>query len=215
MLAIDESDVQTERIIVFQNALASGKIDQEKQAKIKLFLQNCVRLLARKTVVNPFAGALQMPSEVKQKRRLNELFQSLVKQITLIHQYQRQIDEKGRIISSKEDIEKAIEIMFDSIVLKVDELDGILREFYEKLKTYVKKQGENYQFSRREIRFEMRISNSRLHRYICELIDLDYLQKVHVGSRGKETYKITYWDSIEKLRRNIKQELNRQLVAIN
>jgi len=215
MLAIDESDTQTEQIIQYQNELSSGEIDQEKQKKIQLFLQNCIRLLAQKRVVNPFAGNLKMPAEVKQKRRLNELFQSLVKQITLIHQYQRQKDEKGRIISNKEDIEKAIEIMFDSIVLKVDELDGILREFYEKLKDYVKKQGENYQFTRREIRFEMRISNSRLHRYIWELIDLDYLQRVHIGSRGKETYKITYWDSIEKLRSNIKQDLNRQLDAIS
>jgi len=40
-----------------------------------------------------------------------------------------------------EDVEIAIDIMFDSIVLKVDELDGSLRQFYEKLKEHIQKTG--------------------------------------------------------------------------
>ena len=40
--------------------------------------------------------------------------------------------------------------MFESIILKVDELDGALRSFYEKLKSYVKKRGNKYEFSRLE-----------------------------------------------------------------
>ena len=50
----------------------------------------------------------------------------------------------------------ANEIMFDAIVLKVDELHGPLRSFYEKLKTYLKKQGgdnaQKMDFRQREIR---------------------------------------------------------------
>ena len=211
MLAIDESEVQTERIITFQNELASGKIDQEKQAKIRLFLQNCIRLLARKSVVNPFAGALQMPSKVKQKRRLNELFQSLVKQITLIHQYQRQTDPKGRLISTKEDIENAIEIMFDSIVLKVDELDGMLRNFYEKLKAFIKEKGQKYEFTQREIRQQFRLSKTGCQNYFYNLLELEYITKSNTGRRNTFFYKIAYWDNMAKLRNQIKTELFGQL----
>jgi DNA primase len=75
-----------------------------------------------------------------------------VKQITLMNQYRRKKVERSEIlteapgnkrevlITEKEDLQVAAEIMFDSIVLKIDELDGSLRLFYEKLKEYVKGQ---------------------------------------------------------------------------
>lgn len=66
------------------------------------------------------------------------MYQSIVKQITIINQYQRKQDNQGRLITEKEDLQIACEILFESIILKVDELDGSLRQFFEKLKSFVK-----------------------------------------------------------------------------
>ena len=86
-------------------------------------------------------------------RRLNELYQCFVKQITLLNQYQREKDAEGRLITQKEDLEIACEILFESIVLKVDDLeDGSLRQFFEKLKNYVLEKGKHYEFTQREVR---------------------------------------------------------------
>jgi hypothetical protein len=85
-------------------------------------------------VINPYADKVNLPEEAHKIRRLNGLYQSFVKQITLLHQYQRKQDAQGRLISEKEDLQAAAEIMFESIVLKVDELDGSLRQFYERLR---------------------------------------------------------------------------------
>jgi hypothetical protein len=64
--------------------------------------------------------------------------------------------------------------MFESILLKVDELDGSLRLFYENLKDYVEATGkdhhETYSFSQREIRQALNISKTQLHRYLRALM---------------------------------------------
>ena len=98
-----------------------------------------VRLLSPQQVVNPYAKSIKLPQTAHKIRRLNELYLSLVKQVTLLHQYQRKRDTQGRLISSITDLQLANEIMFESIILKVDELDGSLRQFFERLKTWLKK----------------------------------------------------------------------------
>ena len=91
------------------------------------------RALKVEEVQNPYATQIQLPENVHKKRRLNEMFQSIIKQITIINQYQRRTNN-GRIVTQIEDIENAVEILFESIILKIDELDGSLRQFFEKLK---------------------------------------------------------------------------------
>src|SRR5690606_18196843 len=124
LVAVDESAAQTERVLQYQNRKAAGKLQEEEEKNIKRFIQNLVRILAPLKVINPYADQLQLPKEAHKIRRLNELFQSFVKQVTLVNQYQRKQDEKGRLIAEIRDLEQAIEIMFESIVLEVDELDG-------------------------------------------------------------------------------------------
>ncbi|MCP4438920.1 MAG: hypothetical protein GY810_08240, partial [Aureispira sp.] len=121
LIAVDESEEQTQRIIKYQNQKAIGKIEEDTEKEAKLFIQNCVKLLKPYKVINPYADKIELPREAHKIRRLNELFQSFIRQLTLINQYQRKRDSQGRLITAKEDIEVAIEIMFDSIVLKVDE----------------------------------------------------------------------------------------------
>lgn len=211
LVAVDESQQQTLRIIKEQNRAAAGHVDRNRSKEIKAFLQNCIRLLQSYEVINPYADQIDLPKEAHKIRRLNSLFQCYVRQITLINQYQRKKDSKGRLISDKEDIREAIKIMFESILLKVDELDGSLRGFYDRLKDYVKNKGDEYEFSQREIRQEFRVSKSQMQRYINQLLDLEYLTKAYVSSRNTHHYKIAYWDNMKALRDRISRNLNEQL----
>ncbi|BDD05642.1 toprim domain-containing protein [Aureibacter tunicatorum] len=211
IVAVDESHEQTLRIIQYQNNKSAGIINRQKEQEIRVFLRHCMRLLKPYDVVNRFANQIELPREAHKIRRLNDLFQSYVRQITLLNQYQRQKDDQGRLLTAKEDLQTAIEIMFDSIILKVDELDGSLRDFYEKLKEYVLNKGKDYEFEQREIRQKFRISKSQMQRHFINLMELEYITKSNIGIRNTYRYKISYWDNMELVKDKIKGNLYKQL----
>lgn len=210
VIAVDESKEQTKRVIHYQNNVAAGIVDKKKEKDIREFIQNCMRLLRPYEVVNPFANRITLPEDAHKIRRLNELYQCLVKQITLLNQYQRKQDEQGRLISTKEDLQAACEIMFESILLKVDELDGSLRQFYEKLKHYIKAKGSEYEFNRFEVMQATGIKKTQQHFYISKLVSLEYIQQYGFANRGFK-YKIVHWDNQEAVRAKIKDSLQNQL----
>ena len=222
VIAVDESSEQTHRIIHYQNRRAACGIDTDQEAKLKSFVQNCIRLLKPLQVINPYATKLNLPPEAFKVRRLNSNFQAFIRQITLLNQYQRKKDEKGRLITELEDIRTAVDIMFDSIILKIDELDGSLRLFYERLKSYIIEKAEQNQekpslqdFTQREIRHSLRISKTSLQRYINDLVTLEYIQQSSGHQNRGYKYKVTYWDDIGKLRAEIKDYLYRQIERMN
>lgn len=222
LIATDESDEQTERIIKHQNKKFAGKINHEEQKNSQKFLQNCMRVLQSYDVINPFAEKITLPKEAHKIRRLNQLYQVFVKQITVLHQYQRNKDKQGRLITEKQDLELACQIMFDSILLKIDELDGSLRMFFEFLKTYVKEQSkeqgnkeafESYTFTQRDIRFAIRLSKSQLQRYFTDLLELEYIQLVSRNQKGFK-YRIVHWDSLDEIKSRTRKYLYDQLAQV-
>jgi len=217
LIAVDESIEQTKRIISYQNQKASGKINSKEEQEAKTFIQNLIRIIEAKEVINPFAEKIQLPEEAHKIRRLNDLFQNFIKMVTLINQYQRKKTEQGKLIAEIEDIETAIEIMFESIVLKVDELDGSLRQFYEKLKSYLQKNyKDNYskvEFTQREVRQSLHISKAQINRYLQSLTELEYLYSNGFANKGFK-YKIAYWDNYEALRKRIKENLSNQITEL-
>jgi energy-coupling factor transporter ATP-binding protein EcfA2 len=216
LIAVDESAEQTKAIIDYQNRRAAGLIDQRQEQEIKKFIQDYIRELKPFEVVNPFANRIRLPQEAHKIRRLNDLFLNFVKMVTVFNQYQRKVDGQGRLVAELEDVETAIEIMFESIVLKVDELDGSLRQFYEQLKAYLKKTyGEQkVDFSLLEIRQALQVSKTQLFRYVNDLVRLEYLIQSggHVN-RGFR-YRIVHWDNYQGLRSRIRENLEKQLREI-
>ena len=210
LIAVDESKEQTMRIVEYQQAIAAGIIKKSVEKKTIEFIQNLVRLLEPYEVINPYAREIKLPESAHKIRRLNELYLSFVKQVTLIHQYQRNKDKQGRLITTVEDLRIANEIMFESIVLKVDELDGSLRQFFEQLKSYVKKSGKD-EFILREIRQNLKVSKSQLHRFTIDLMELEYLQIIGGHANRGYEYKISYWDDITAIRTKIKKNLDDQI----
>lgn len=215
LIAVDESKTQTLRIIDYQNKRAAGKIDEEKEKQCAEFIQTLVSLLNPYEVINPYADKVHLPEEAHKIRRLNALYQGFVKSVTLMHQYQRKRDSRGRLISEKEDLQIAAQIMFESIVLKIDELDGSMRQFYERLKSYVhtKANGhhETYEFNQREVRQALNVSKTQLQRYLRDLEQLEYIRQSGGYMNKGFNYKILYWDNIEALRAKVKRHLQGQL----
>ncbi len=213
VIAVDESKEQTGQIMGYQKQKAAGLIDAEKEKETGEFLQNLVRMLKPHKTVNPFANQIHLPDKAHKIRRLNELYLAFVKQITIINQYRRKRDKQGRVITETEDLLVANEIMFDSIFLKVDELDGSLRQFYEDLKEYIKTKPnpDRYEFIQREVRHALNISKSQLQRYINDLTSLEYLQQMGGHQNRGYKYKILWWDNITKLREDVKEYLKNQI----
>ena len=220
LIAVDERQQQTKRIIQYQQQQATGQVSPEEERQARELLQHCIRLLKPYPVVNPFADKLQLPAEAHKIRRLNDLYLSFVRQVTLLNQYRRKKDGQGRLIAQAEDLQIANRIMFDSIVLKVDELDGSLRSFYERVKQYVQEKtkssngDQDYAFSQREVRQAFRMSKTGCQNYLNSLLELEYIQKSYTGQRNTYHYQITYWDSLQALRERIQTHLQQQLSTI-
>jgi DNA primase len=208
-IAIDESEAQTERVLEYMAKKASKEITQEQETQIQIELQNIVYFLKAYQVQNPYR--LELPKNVKHRRRLTQMLHDFIEQVTILYQYQRQKQNEITLITEVQDLEIAVDLMFNSIVIKADELDGILRQFYENLKEYVEKKGKDYEFTQREIRQQFRISKSQNQRYFNELIELEYIHKSNVGSRNTHNFQISYWDNIEKLRQEIRTHLQLQI----
>ena len=205
IIAINESEEQTEKIITYQNQRVAGYINRDEEQKAINFIQKIVRNLKHYEVVNPFATQIQLPNNVKNKRRLNEMFQSIIKQITILHQYQRETKDSF-LVTEIEDIENAVEILFESILLKIDELDGSLRQFFEKLK---KSFADNH-FNRFEAMEVTGFKKSQLQVYLNDLVRLEYLKQIGFANKGFK-YKISYNDNIMRVRKDLKEEFAKQL----
>jgi DNA primase len=208
LLAVDESTAQTDKIISYQNKRIAGEINEKEQEKAKEKLQKILRALKVEEVQNPYATQIQLPENVHKKRRLNEMFQSIIKQITIINQYQRRTTN-GKIITEIEDVENAVEILFESIILKIDELDGSLRQFFEKLK----KKFKTDDFTRFEAMESTGFKKTQLQYYINQLVQLEYIKQYGHGNKGYK-YKIFHFDDIQNVRKKLKDHFIQQIKAL-
>ena len=220
IIGIDESESQTDRIIQHQNEKLAGIIDERKEREAKEFLQNCIRCIKPMEVINRYADKIRLPIEAKMLRRLNTHYQCFVKQVTILHQYQREKDEQGRLIAEPQDLQMACDILFDAIMLKVDDLDTSLRQFFDKIKEYIKKlakgqEASAFVFTQRDVRIALNVSKTQCFRYMEDLELLEYVQKTGGYANRGFKYKIVYLDDMEKIRQRIKEQLGAQLNQLN
>jgi hypothetical protein len=214
LFGVDESEAQTQRIVDYHNNKLAGIIDPKLEEQAKQELRNMVRMLKQYSVINPFAHLLQLPVESKMKRRLNNQFQEFICQVTLLHQYQRKVDNNGFLLVEKEDIRSAIELFFTPILLKVDDLDSSTRQFFEELKKYIG--FNNYKsklYTQVEIRKALNKSKSRTCDYLSRLREAGFII-IAGGSENKGyQYKIEMWDELDKLKKSIKDQLLKSSVS--
>lgn len=209
VLAVDESEAQTKRIIDYQNKKITGEINSQDKQKAIGFIQSLVRNLKYYEVQNQYATQLQLPDNVRNKRRLNEMIQSVIKQITIVNQYQRKQTKEGKLITEIEDIENAVAILFESIILKIDELDGSSRQFFEKLKKAFK----DNDFNRFEAMEKTGFKKTQLQFYLNELVRLEYLKQTGFHNKGFK-YKIAHLDNNQQIRIELKAHFERHLETL-
>lgn len=104
------------------------------------------------------------------------------------------------MVTEIEDIENAVEILFESIILKIDELDGSLRQFFEKLKKAFKEES----FTRFDAMEVTGFKKTQLQFYLNDLVRLEYLKQIGFANKGFR-YKISYSDNIQKVRKDLKE----------
>lgn len=213
LIAIDESKAQTQRINEYQAAEAAGQVNRAEQLRAITQLKNFSRILQPCKVYNPYATKLKLPEGIQDERRLYKLYLHFIEIITVLHQYQRRRASPGnKLITTKQDCQIAKDLLFECIMLKMDELDGSLRQFFERLKDFVIKQNNNnYEFTQREIREVLQVKKTQLSYYINELTSLEYLQQTSTHINKGNKYRVLYFDNYRKTREDVKAFLQQQI----
>lgn len=209
LLYIDGSSEQDRRIMNYQQRASAGAVNKNEENQITEKLQNVQRLLKPIKVVNPYAELIELPREVFKPRRTLLQLLSFIETITFYHQYQRSVKTNHQtgvdyIECTIEDVEAGFSLMKEVLFSKSDELTKASRTFLERLKSTVK---DGEVFSTAEVRKQLRLSSSTVHRYVSELQRNGYI-KFKAGNRyrGYE-YQITDYKEYESLKNNIDKTL--------
>ena len=194
--SIDESRDQTRRIMLFQRQqhLSDGLIDTPKIEAIIRKHHNFQRLLYPLAVRNPYAAQLAYGDDRLQGRRDQPKYLNLIKSIAFLRQMQKEVAHEYRngtatpyINVDPEDIELANRLAHAILGHALDELSrpgyDLLLQLDEMARQRtlpetspnLKIQAGKFTFSRRDIREATGWSNTRVHRYLRELLDLEYV----------------------------------------
>ncbi|AND64054.1 hypothetical protein AX766_06320 [Flavobacterium covae] len=205
VLSVDESKEQTKRIIEYKNKVYQGEINKQEQEQIRLFLRECIKLLQVYEVINPYANLVELPENVHKPTRMHDIVMGVINQIVLLNQYQRNKTPQGQLIAEKEDVINGLLLMKNSIILKMDELEGKVRTFYESLKKFAEKKAkkedkkkEDVKFTRFDIKDHYTLSKAQINRYLTDLVSCEYLSKIGKMGKGNQ-YKIAHWDNFKTL----------------
>ena len=218
LLYMDNSVEQDIRIMDYQRRLSAGRVDQYRERSIRQAVQNVQRLLRPISIRNPFAPYLALPEAVFKPRRTMLLLLLFTETITWYHQYQRELKTdtatgEQYVESTPGDIEAAFTLLETAILKKSDELSDACRNFFERLKSYLKAKDQE-SFSAREIRSAFRLSPSSLKRHLWELERMGYI-KIIRGSRYKGfEYQVSSFGDLETLKVNARALISQVLEKV-
>lgn len=213
--SIDESREQTRAILFFQRKRQTldGLADQAKTDAILSKHRNFQRLLKPLAVINPYGDQLRYGDDRLQGRRDQPKYLNLIKAIAFLRQMQKPVKSFGNngssfdyIEADREDIRLANELAHEILGHSLDELSRPGRDLLMQLDAMVaarlkekpnEEAGESRRFSigftRREIREFTGWANARVHRYLKELADLEYVL-VDSGRNGVTCRYRLAWD---------------------
>jgi DNA primase len=210
---IDESREQTKRILAFQREKHSTD-EMTASARTAAVIQkhiNFQRLLKPVGVKNPFSSRLTYGDDRLQSRRDQPKYLNLIKAVAFLRQMQKQVisaENGGKsaayIEVDTEDIRIANKLAQEILGRSLDELSRTGRDLLLLLDQMVEKRFETIQkrlqsarrteipFTRRDIRKFCGWTNTRVHRYLKELVDLEYVL-IDAGRNGAlYRYRLAY-----------------------
>lgn len=200
VLTVDEDRDQTKAIhkLQRQRQTLQGLLSAQNQEKTLVLHRNAQRLLRPLLVANPYAEALTFLDDKTRTRRDHVKYLTLIRAITLLHQYQRPIkviDHDERQVEyievTLDDIEVANGLANEVLGRSVEDLPPqtrrLLRLIDEMVSAACSARGidrTEFRFSRREVREHTGWGNTQLKVHLKRLEEMEYLL-VHRGGRGQ------------------------------
>jgi DNA primase catalytic core len=219
LIYLDNAQDHKEKIMEYQRRLSAGKIDARGENELKEFFKDMQSVLKPIRVRNPYAEYLKLPEYIFKPLRTNSHYLAVIETITFYHQYQREVKTdpgsgERYIETNLGDIEWANRLLKDVLLAKSDELPRAVREFFERLKAFMKASGQEV-FYAKEIRETFRMASSSCNRYILELLRNNYI-KITGGNKYRQgfEYQIIKPNEYRKLQDHVKTALDEALENI-
>ncbi|TWU31707.1 hypothetical protein Q31b_58690 [Novipirellula aureliae] len=208
VINVDESVKQTAAIHAAQRHVDTldGWDNEEDQDRLTLLHQNAQRLLGRVKVVNPYADQLKFIDAQARHRRDHQKYLSLIKAVTLLHQFQREVKQRTKngvtsdyIVVTRRDIAMANRIADWALGRSIDELSAptrrLLLQLYDLSGELAQQQGvpkDEVLFTRRQAREALGWSASPMRIHLERLCRHEYVVG-HGGGSGKlHRYRLLY-----------------------
>ncbi|MGB3466083.1 MAG: hypothetical protein WBA74_12470, partial [Cyclobacteriaceae bacterium] len=156
------------------------------------------RILKPVSIRNPFAEQLKIPDEIFKPRRTNAHYLAFIEAVTFYHQYQRepQYDkETGEeyIETTVEDIIEANKLIREILLRKSDDLNGACRNYFERLKEWMKAEDKNT-FTNISARQVLKVKSSNQKRYMVALQEWGLVQRVKGDKKNGFAYEVTTFE---------------------
>lgn len=207
-LTIDESSKMTEAIHRMQREAETleGIVKKKKSEKVIKKHHTAQRLLKPVAVANPYSQHLTYPNLSIRTRRDHKKYLGLIRAITFLYQYQREIktvevegDQVEYIEVTLDDIDKANRLANEVLGQSLDELARPSRTLLSGIFNMVKETSDKacvpvdeVYFTRRMIREYTNWTDWQVRSHIKQLEELEYLY-ARIGARGKEyAYALNY-----------------------
>ncbi len=209
VLTVDEGREQTAAIHRLQREreTLAGLLRNETRNQVLATHRAAQRLLRSLAVVNPFAERLTFLDDRTRTRRDHMKYLALIRCITLLHQYQRDIKTMvtpdGRSVPyvevSLDDIAAANRLAHEVLGRCLDDMPPQTRRLLELLDRMAREvcatrkiEREDFLFSRRQVREYTGWGNSQLHVHLQRLVELEYLL-THRADHGQGfVYELVY-----------------------
>lgn len=210
LIHVNESYKHQQDVMMYQNKNAAGLIDKRQIEEVQTLLKNAQRLLEPLEIRNPFQPELMLPQIVFKPLRTNQHYIALIKAVTYLHQFQLNVqqDERGRYIETKLDhIEWANKLCRESLLRKSDQLSGVQRVFFERLKMYLNKEGvtekKNASFFAKDVRKAFSIHPETCKRNFKLLEKYDLITQESSGKKLGYEYKVKVWNDYTAINEGI------------
>jgi len=208
VLTVNESREQTKAIHILQRQrqTLAGLLQDESRDAILTLHRNAQRLLQPLKVVNPYADQLTFLDDKTRTRRDHMKYLSLIRAITFLHQYQREIktvQHRGKAVRYIEvipaDIATANSLAHEVLGRTLDELPPQTRKLLTTLHAWVKSESAqqslqqiDFRFSRRQVRDLTGWGDTQLKVHLARLAELEYLLAHRVARGQGLVYELVY-----------------------
>jgi len=208
VLTVNEGREQTRAIHQLQREAETleGLLRNRERDRILKQHQNAQRLLRPLMIVNPYAKRLTFLDNQLRTRRDHLKYLGLIRSMSLLHQYQRQlktVKHRGQPMQyvevTLEDIEAVNQLANEVLGRTLDELSPQTRRLLMIIDEMVTANCQrlsmdrsDYRFSRRDVRVYTGWSDFQVRMHLRKLQELEYVL-IHHGGRGQSfVYELLY-----------------------